>query len=372
VGIHFGDSFDGLAAFRVPAVNEQFIGTAAVQERHRFDEGRLQAWFKQQVDDSAGAFRVSQFKGGQSNPTFLVELGAQRYVVRRKPPGTLLPSAHAVDREYRVMHALQGSGVPVPKVHALCMDDAVIGTAFYVMAFVDGRVLWDPKLPELSAAERMTICSEMNRGLAALHDVDVHAAGLDDFGRPGNYIARQVARWTKQYRASETERIEAMDALIDWLPAHVPPSSRSAVVHGDYRLDNLVFDHREPRLIAVLDWELSTIGHPLADFSYHCMSWHIPPGMFRGIGGLDLAALGIPDETSYVRSYCERTGRADPQAVMADWNFYLAYNMFRLAGILQGIAKRVVAGTASSEQARQSGAGARPLAEMGWRVAQQA
>ncbi len=216
----------------------------------------------------------------------------------------------------------------------------------------------------------------MNRVIAALHSLDPVAIGLAGYGKPGNYFERQIGRWTKQYLASITEPIEAMDRLIEWLPAHIPASARDdgqvSVVHGDYRLDNLVFHPSEPRIIAVLDWELSTLGHPLADFSYHCMAWHIPPGSFRGIGGLDHAALGIPSEKEYVRRYCERTGRADPDAVMADWNFYLAYNLFRIAGILQGIAKRVEAGTASSAQARQSAAGARPLAEMGWRIAQQA
>jgi aminoglycoside phosphotransferase (APT) family kinase protein len=237
-------------------------------------------------------------------------------------------------------------------------------------------VLWEQSLPAFDKPGRAAIYDEMNRVIAALHNVDVKAAGLEAYGKPGNYFERQIGRWTKQYQASITQPIEAMDRLIEWLPAHIPASARDesqvSVVHGDYRLDNLVFHPSEPRVVAVLDWELSTLGHPLADFSYHCMSWHIPPGSFRGLGGVDLAGLGIPDEKSYVRRYCERTGRPDPDAVMADWNFYLAYNMFRLAGILQGIAKRVEMGTASSAQARQAGAGARPLAEMGWAIARQA
>ncbi len=257
-----------------------------------------------------------------------------------------------------------------------CEDEGVIGRAFYVMQFMPGRVLWDQSLPDIAKPDRAAYYDEMNRVIAAMHNVDVAAVGLANYGKPGNYFERQIGRWTKQYLASITRPIPAMDKLIDWLPAHIPASARDetqvSVVHGDYRLDNVMFDPTEPRAIAVLDWELSTIGHPLADFSYHCMSWHIQPGQFRGIGGLDLQALGIPDEKSYVRRYCERTGRADPDAVMADWNFYLAYNMFRLAGILQGIAKRVEMGTASSAQARQAGAGAQPLAEMGWALAQQA
>jgi aminoglycoside phosphotransferase (APT) family kinase protein len=285
----------------------------------------------------------------------------------------LLPSAHAIEREFTVMKALHGTAVPVARMHVLCDDESVIGRSFYIMEYVEGRVLWDQSLPSLNPAERGAIYDEMNRVIAALHSVDFRARGLADYGKSGNYFERQIARWTKQYQASITQPIEAMDRLIEWLPAHIPASARDesqvSVVHGDYRLDNLIFHPTEPRVLAVLDWELSTIGHPLADFSYHCMSWHIPPGSFRGIGGLDLASLGIPSEREYVRRYCERTGRADPDAVMADWNFYLAYNLFRIAGILQGIAKRVEDGTASSAQARQAGAGARPLADMGWRFA---
>jgi aminoglycoside phosphotransferase (APT) family kinase protein len=265
--------------------------------------------------------------------------------------------------------------VPVPRMHLLCDDESIIGRAFYVMEFIEGRVLWEQSLPAFDKPGRAAIYDEMNRVIAALHNVDVKAAGLEAYGKPGNYFERQIGRWTKQYQASITQPIDAMDRLIEWLPEHIPASARDesqvSVVHGDYRLDNLVFHPGEPRVVAVLDWELSTLGHPLADFSYHCMSWHIPPGSFRGLGGVDLASLGIPDEKSYVKRYCERTGRPDADAVMADWNFYLAYNMFRLAGILQGIAKRVEMGTASSAQARQAGAGARPLAEMGWAIAQQ-
>jgi aminoglycoside phosphotransferase (APT) family kinase protein len=274
------------------------------------------------------------------------------------------------------MRALHGTAVPVPEMNLLCENESVIGRAFYVMQFMPGRVLWDQSLPDVNKSRRLAYYDEMNRVIAALHCVDVNAVGLQDFGKPGNYFERQIGRWTKQYVASMTQPIDAMDRLMQWLPAHIPSSARDAsqiaVVHGDYRLDNLVFHETEPRIIAVLDWELSTVGHPLADFSYHCMSWHIQPGQFRGIGGLDLAALGIPSEKDYVRRYCERTGRPDPEAVMADWNFYLAYTLFRLAGILQGIAKRVETGTASSAQARQAGAGARPLAEMGWAIAQRA
>jgi aminoglycoside phosphotransferase (APT) family kinase protein len=262
----------------------------------------------------------------------------------------------------------------VPRMHLLCEDEAVIGRAFYVMEFVQGRVLWDQSLPGMSREQRAAIYDEMNRVIASLHKLEVGAIGLSDFGRPGNYFERQIARWSKQYQASITGANEAMDRLIEWLPKNIPQSARDesmvSVVHGDFRLDNLIFHPTEARVLAVLDWELSTVGHPLADFSYHCMSWHIPPGTFRGIGGLDHAALGIPLEADYVRRYCERSGRGTPATLKADWNFYLAYNLFRIAAIVQGIAKRVEAGTAASEQARQSGAGARPLAELGWRFAQ--
>ena len=357
---------------------EPNTGTKPVAEQHAFDTAALQRYLDERLEGFAGPLSVEQFKGGQSNPTYKLITPERAYVMRAKPgpAAKLLQSAHAIDREFTVMRALHETAVPVPRMHVLCEDESVIGRAFYVMQFMPGRVLWDQSLPSLDVPARGRIYDEMNRVIAALHTVDVGAVGLAGYGRPGNYFERQIGRWTKQYLASITEPIEAMDRLIEWLPAHMPPSARDetqvSVVHGDYRLDNLVFDPTEARIIAVLDWELSTLGHPLADFTYHCMSWHIPPGSFRGIGGLDHAALGIPTERDYVRHYCERTGRPDPDAVMADWNFYMAYNLFRIAGILQGIAKRVETGTASSAQARQSAAGARPLAEMGWRMAQQA
>ncbi len=355
--------------------SDNFAGTKPVSAQHAFDTGALQAHLERHLDGFRGPLTVEQFKGGQSNPTFKLVTPGATYVMRCKPGpvAKLLPSAHAIEREFTVMRALRGSGVPVPTMQLLCEDESIIGRAFYVMEFVQGRVLWDQTLPGMNPAERGAIYDEMNRVIAALHSVDVAAAGLAGYGKPGNYFERQIGRWSKQYVASITEPIEAMDRLMEWLPAHMPASAKDesqvSVVHGDYRLDNLVFHPTEPRVLAVLDWELSTLGHPLADFSYHCMSWHIAPGQFRGIGGCDLAALGIPDERAYVARYCERTGRPDPDAVMADWNFYLAYNLFRMAGILQGIAKRVVDGTASSAQAVSAGAGARPLAEMGWRIA---
>ncbi|MEW6705515.1 MAG: phosphotransferase [Pseudomonadota bacterium] len=354
---------------------EAFTGTKPVAQAHAFDVAALERYLADRLHGFKGPLSVEQFKGGQSNPTYKLITPGAAYVMRAKPgpAAKLLPSAHAIEREFRVMSALKNTPVPVPAMHLLCEDEAVIGRAFYIMEFVQGRVLWDQSLPGMGNDERGAIYDEMNRVIAALHKVDVAKAGLADYGKPGNYFERQIGRWTKQYQASITEPIEAMDRLIEWLPAHIPASARDesqvSVVHGDFRLDNLVFHPTEPRVLAVLDWELSTLGHPLADFSYHCMSWHIPHQMSRGIGGLDIASLGIPSEHDYVRRYCERTGRGAPEVLMADWNFYLAYNLFRIAAILQGIAKRVVDGIAASAQAQQAGAGARPLAEMGWRFA---
>jgi len=349
-------------------VTHQYAGTMEVQEKQRFDVAALEAWMRANVAGFEGPLTVEQFRGGQSNPTFRLATPGKRYVMRRKPAGKLLPSAHAVDREYRVITALAGSDVPVPKTYGLSMDDGVIGSAFYVMDYADGRVLWDGALPGMSNAERAATYWEMNRVIAALHQVDYASRGLGDYGKPGNYFARQIGRWTKQYQASETETIESMNRLIEWLPQNIPAGDETSIVHGDYRVDNLVFHPTEPRVIAVIDWELSTLGHPLADFSNHCMSWHVPPGAFRGIVGHDLAALGIPREKEYVEEYCRRVGRSpvDPN----DWDFYLAYNMFRAAGILQGIMKRVVDGTAASQHAVEAGRAARTLADLGWKRVQ--
>jgi aminoglycoside phosphotransferase (APT) family kinase protein len=355
-----------------------FEGTKPVSDQHRFDVGALQAYLQAQLPGFEGPLSVEQFKGGQSNPTFKLVTPTQAYVMRSKPGpvAKLLPSAHAIEREFRVMRALANTDVPVARMHLLCEDESLIGRAFYVMEHVAGRVLWDQSLPTLDKPQRGPIYDEMNRVIAALHRVDPAAIGLADYGKPGNYFERQIARWSRQYQASITEPIEAMDRLIEWLPAHIPLGARDktqvGIVHGDFRLDNLIFHPTEPRVLAVLDWELSTLGHPLADFSYHCMAWHIPHTMGRGIGGLDAAALGIPSEADYVRRYCERTRRSDAVALAADWNFYLAYNLFRIAAILQGIAKRVEDGTAASTQAREAGAGARPLAQLGWAFARQA
>jgi aminoglycoside phosphotransferase (APT) family kinase protein len=351
-------------------MSEGFVGTSAVQERHRFDVARLEAFLAARIAGFAGPLDVAQFKGGQSNPTFLLTTPRAKYVMRSKPApaAKLLPSAHAVDREHRVITGLGKVGVPVPRTFCLCADESVVGRAFYIMDHVAGRVLWDQSLPGMTPRERAAIYDEMNRVIAQLHGVDYRAAGLADFGKPGNYLARQIDRWTKQYRASETERMAEMDRLIEWLPGAIPPGDETSVVHGDYRLDNLIFHPAEPRILAILDWELSTLGHPLADFSYHCMSWHIPPERFRGIAGLDHARLGIPSEAEYVAAYCRRTGRER----IDHWDFYLAYNMFRLAAILQGIMKRALDGTAASPQALDAGQRARPMAELGLKYAQRA
>ena len=359
------------------SANDNFVGTRPVSEAHQFDVGALEAWLKQHMPGFAGPLSVEMFKGGQSNPTFKLITPGASYVMRAKPGpvAKLLPSAHAVEREFAVMRGLYGTAVPVAQMHVLCEDESVIGRAFYVMEFVQGRVLWDQSLPDMSKQQRRDIYNEMNRVIAALHSVPYAERGLENFGKPGNYIERQIGRWSKQYIASITQPIPEMDKLMEWLPANMPASARdgrTSIVHGDYRLDNMMFHSTEPRVLAVLDWELSTLGHPLADFSYHCMAWHIPPGTFRGIGGVDVASLGIPTEEEYIRMYCDRTGFTTPQALQAEWNFYLAYNMFRLAAILQGIAKRVEMGTASSAQAKASGAGAKPMAELAWKAAQQA
>jgi aminoglycoside phosphotransferase (APT) family kinase protein len=356
-----------------------------VDPRHAFDAGRLQEWLRSHLSEAGwlanervadahsgdvrpGELRlldVQQFEGGQSNPTYLLDVGDRKLVLRRKPPGALLPSAHAVDREFRVMRALAATGVPVPRCLALCEDPAVIGSVFFVMEYVGGRIFRDPTLADLPREARAPIYAEMNRVIAALHSLDPVALGLGDYGRSGNYIQRQVQRWTTQYRAAQTEDITAMERLIDWLPLHIPPGDETRIVHGDFRLDNVIFDPQEARILAVLDWELSTLGHPLADFAYHCLPWYRSPDTQQGLQGLDLGALGVPGVEEYFASYCRRLGRE----VLAreHWEYYIVFNMFRLVGILQGIAKRAIQGNASSVEAAVHGRAARPLAEEAWR-----
>ncbi|NCV25586.1 MAG: phosphotransferase family protein [Betaproteobacteria bacterium] len=350
---------------------EKFSGTMPVSDRYQTDLHALEQWMLAHVPGFEGPLSIEQFKGGQSNPTFALSTPKAGYVMRSKPGpvAKLLPSAHAIEREYRVLHALTETDVPVPRVFGLCEDESVLGRAFYIMDRVEGRVLWDQGLAGMNQAQRRAIYLAMNHTIATLHQVDPIAVGLGDFGKAGNYFARQISRWSKQYLISETEPIEAMHKLIEWLPAHIPADEQSCIVHGDFRLDNMIFAPDRPQVRAVLDWELSTLGHPLADFSYHCMSWHIPPGTFRGIAGLDHLALGIPLESEYIQLYCEKTGMMMSE-VHKHWTFCLAYNMFRLAGILQGIMKRVVDGTAASAEAKESGARARPMAELAWQFAQ--
>ncbi len=351
---------------------DPFIGTRPVAAEHAFDAGALANYLREHVDGFLGELSVEQFKGGQSNPTFRLSAGRKRYVLRRKPPGVLLPSAHAVDREYRVISALAKTSVPVARAYALCEDVSVIGTMFYVMECIEGRILWDPSLPTMNPADRAAHYDELNRVIAELHRVDPVAVGLADFGKPGNYIERQVARWTRQYRAAETETIAAADLLIDWLPRHIPAGDETRIVHGDFRIDNVIFHATEARILAVLDWELSTLGHPLVDFAYHCMAWRMKNGGgSRGLAGLDVTQLGIPTETEYLNRYLQRTGRGNADSVgTADWNYYLVFNMFRLVGILQGIMARALQGNASSERALEAGRRARPLAEQAWALAQ--
>ena len=348
------------------ATQDEFIGTRPVADAHRFDVDALERYLDERLPDFRGPLRVQQFRGGQSNPTYKLTAGERSYVLRRKPPGALLPSAHAVEREYRVISALAHTDVPVPQTHCLCEDASVIGTPFYVMDFVEGRIFWDPTLPGMAGSERVAIFDDMNRVIAALHRADPAAVGLADFGKPGNYFARQIDRWSRQYRASETEPIDAMDRLIAWLPHHIPRDDRTCIVHGDYRLDNLIFDPAAPRVIAVLDWELSTLGHPMADFSYHLMAWRLGRDQFRGLADADLPALGIPSENDYIDRYWERT-KAATKPTASEWRFYRAYNLFRLAAILQGVMARAVAGNAASARALEAGRRARPIAELGWK-----
>lgn len=362
-----------------------FVGTRPVAEQHAIDSAALQTYLNANIDGFGPISGLSMFKGGQSNPTYLIDTPTRKYVMRAKPGpvAKLLPSAHAVEREFAVMSALSSTDVPVAKMHTLCTDESIIGRAFYVMEYVQGQVMWDQALPDVDRSKRASVYDEMNRVISALHTVDHAAIGLASFGKPGNYFDRQIGRWSKQYVASTNyptfEPIPEMDRLMAWLPANIPPMARDermvSIVHGDFRLDNLMFSPdttAPPKILAVLDWELSTLGHPLADFSYHCMAWHISPGAFRGIGGLDVEALGIPSEAEYIRRYCERTQLTTPEALGSEWNFYLAYNAFRLSAILQGIAMRVEMGTAASAQAANSAKGVRPLAQLAWSFAQKA
>jgi len=341
-----------------------------VRDAHRFDEKHLEEFCRAHVEDFGGTLSVRQFQGGQSNPTFLLETtgsgGGKKYVMRKKPPGKLLASAHQVDREYRVMKALADTDVPVPHMYALCEDPEVIGTEFYIMEHLDGRVFRDPTLPDMDPEERAAIYDEMNAVLARLHSVDLEAAGLMDFGKPGNYFDRQIGRWIKQYRAAQTDNVPEMEELIAWLPENIPPSDDISIAHGDYRLENTMFHKTEPRMIAVLDWELATIGHPLADLAYNCMLYHMGTPSQGTLVDIDFKSTGIPAEEDYIAAYCKRTGRDR----IENWNFYMAFSLFRLASISQGVYKRGLDGNASSEKATQYGDTCRYLASTAWSVVQ--
>jgi aminoglycoside phosphotransferase (APT) family kinase protein len=344
---------------------ERFSGTMEVQERHKFDVSNLQAWMKKNVEGFSGDIEVEQFKGGQSNPSYRLNAGGKKYVLRRKPPGKLLPSAHQVDREYRVITALNQTDVPVPKTYALCQDPDVIGTDFYIMDYVEGRIFWELDLPDQTPEERRALYDGMNDALARLHNVDYEKVGLGDYGKPGSYVARQISRWSRQYQASQGPEVEEMDRLIEWLPAHLPDSDETTIVHGDYRMDNMIFHPEEPRVTAILDWEISTLGDPLADLSYHVMMWRLPASQ-RGLSELDFKAHGIPTEEEYVAAYCRRTGRDG----IANWDFYMAYNLFRVAAIMRGVASRGLDGSAANPHALESEKGVRPAAELAWSIVQ--
>ena len=343
-------------------------GTIPVAEKDRLDEAKLTAWMQANVEGFTGPLTYEKFAGGQSNPTYKLTSPSGSYVLRRKPFGKLLPSAHAVDREYRVIAGLYPTGFPVARPYGLCTDESVIGTMFYVMGFAGGRNLWDGTLPDYAPAERTAIYHAMGDTLAALHNTDYEAAGLGAFGKPGNYFARQVERWTKQYRMSETEHMPEVERLIEWLPRTVPEQTRTSIVHGDYRIDNMILHPAEPRVIAVLDWELSTLGDPLADFSYFLMSWVTQPEGRSGVLGVAGGDSGIPTLDEMVERYCAATGRDG----VPDLNWYFSYNLFRLTGIVQGIKKRIVEGTASSAQAERSAAGVFRLAKASWDFAEKA
>lgn len=343
------------------------VELTAVREAHQFDEAALHAYLLNHVRDYAGELSVQQFEGGQSNPTYLLQAGTTRYVLRKQPPGELLPSAHQVDREYRVMAALANTNVPVPEMFCLCEDPSVIGTKFYVMEWIDGRLFTETRIPSCSGEDRRAIYLDLARVLAELHKVDPIAVGLETFGRPGNYYERQIGRWSKQYVASATEQIDAMDNLMKWLPANIPDSAGGVIVHGDYRLGNVLIHPTEPRIVAVLDWELCTLGHGLADLGYICQDYHGESYEDEGLAGANLAELNIPTEDELVAAYCQHAGLDG----IENWTFYLVYNMFRSAGIIQGVYKRGLDGNASSEKALEYKEAARLRSERAWALLQE-
>ncbi len=346
----------------------EFTGFGETPEHLKFDEGALDAYMRANVGGYSGPLSVKKFKGGQSNPTYLITTPSKKYVLRRKPPGKLLPSAHAVEREYKVMTALGTQNFPVPKTYALCEDESVLGTAFFIMDFVEGRIFWDSRLADVAKQDRKPLYHALIDTLADLHNVDYQKAGLGDYGKPGNYFERQIGRWSKQYVAAETETIEEMNNLMKWLPTAIPADDATSIVHGDFRFDNAIMHPSEPKTLAILDWELSTLGHPLADFTYFLMAWHMPASVRGGLLGVDLEANGLPTLEDAVARYSMRTGRDG----VDDVNFCLAYNMFRLSSIIQGVYARSLQGNASSPAAKQMGEQVRPLAMLAWGFAQKA
>jgi aminoglycoside phosphotransferase (APT) family kinase protein len=344
---------------------KEFTGLGETPDHLKFDEAALDLYMRAHVDGYKGPLNVNKFKGGQSNPTYLLTTPSKKYVLRRKPPGKLLPSAHAVDREYKVMTALGMQDFPVPKTYALCEDESVIGTAFFIMDFVEGRIFWDSRLSDVARTDRKPLYHALIDTLAGLHNVDYKKAGLGDYGKPGNYFERQIGRWSKQYEAAETETISEMNNLMRWLPTAIPSEDATSIVHGDYRFDNAIMHPREPRVLAILDWELSTLGHPLADFTYFLMVWHMPASVRGGLLGVDLAAHGLPTIDDAVARYSARTGRDG----VDDVNFCLAYNMFRLSSIIQGVYARSLQGNASSPAAKEMGTQVKPLAALAWSFA---
>jgi len=342
-----------------------FSGTKEIDQKLDFDHNSLNDYLKNAIGSNIQIKEIKQFKGGQSNPTYFIETNEHDYVVRRKPPGKLLPSAHAVDREYKVITALNKTDVPVPKTFSYCEDDNIIGTPFFLMEHVKGNIFWELLLPEYKPEERRKIYLSMNETIAKLHSVDFKAIGLEDYGKYENYMARQIHRWSKQYKDSETQHIPEIENLIDWLPKNIPEDEETSIVHGDFRLDNMVFDENSLEVKAILDWELSTLGSPIADFTYHMMAWRLPVGA-KGLGilGANLNELNIPSEEEYAELYYKKTGRSK----IENWDFFMAYNIFRLAGIAQGIAGRVRDGTAASSQAKNYGDFVPILGKLGWEI----
>lgn len=341
---------------------ELFSGTQDVRPGLEFDVARLEEYMADSIPGFVGPVSVEQFKGGQSNPTYKINTATNSYTLRRKPPGKLLPTAHAIDREYRIMSALKNTKVPVPQTYTICEDQSIIGTSFYIMEFVDGRVLWEPMLPNMRPAERRKIYANMNSAIAKLHTVDFMELDLSDYGRIGNSILRQIRRWSRQYLESNQEPIEELGRLCQWLPENLPCRDQTSIVHGDFRIDNMIFQSSKSNLLAIVDWELSTLGDPVGDFVYHLMQWRLPANIFHGLRDVNLKELGIPSEEEYVRSYCEGVGRED----IPHLDYYMAYCMFRLSAILHGILVRVKNGTASSSHATAMSELAKPLAELAW------